>query len=81
MAAVSDPVGFVVRGGGHRVYHPGDTGIFGDMALIQRLYQPDIGLIPIGDRYTMGPTSAAFACNELLDLKIIVPMHWGPFRR
>jgi L-ascorbate metabolism protein UlaG (beta-lactamase superfamily) len=79
VAAVSDPVGFVVRGGGHCVYHPGDTGIFGDMALIQRLYQPDIGLIPIGDRYTMGPVNAAFACNELLDLKIIVPMHWGTF--
>ena len=36
-------------------------------------------LIPIGDRYTMGPTTAAYACNELLDLKTIVPMHWGTF--
>ena len=70
---------FVVSGAGHTLYHTGDTGVFGDMALIQRLYQPDIGLIPIGDRYTMGPTTAAYACNELLDLKIIVPMHWGTF--
>ena len=75
----SDPVGFVVSGGGQTVYHTGDTGLFGDMALIQRIYRPDIGLIPIGDRYTMGPTTAAFACNELLDLKTIVPMHWGTF--
>ena len=79
VAAVSDPIGFVVAGEGHAIYHAGDTGLFGDMALIQRIYQPDIGLIPIGDRYTMGPTTAAYACNELLDLKTIVPMHWGTF--
>lgn len=79
VVAASDPIGFVVSGGGHTVYHTGDTGLFGDMALIQRLYQPDIGLIPIGDRYTMGPTTAAYACNELLSLKTIVPMHWGTF--
>jgi L-ascorbate metabolism protein UlaG (beta-lactamase superfamily) len=27
----------------------------------------------------MGPETAAYACNELLDLKTIVPMHWGTF--
>lgn len=79
VTSVSDPIGFVVTGGGQTVYHTGDTGLFGDMALIQRVYRPDIGLIPIGDRYTMGPTTAAYACNELLDLKTIVPMHWGTF--
>ena len=75
----SDPVGFVLTGGGHAIYHAGDTGIFGDMALIQRVYKPNIGLIPIGDRYTMGPTLAAYACNELLNLETIIPIHWGTF--
>lgn len=79
VTCASDPIGFVVIGGGQTVYHTGDTGLFGDMALIQHIYRPDIGLIPIGDRYTMGPTTAAYACNELLDLKTIVPMHWGTF--
>ncbi len=79
VTCVGDPVGFVVTGGGHTVYHTGDTGLFGDMALIQDVYHPDIGLIPIGDRYTMGPETAAYACNKLLDLKTIVPMHWGTF--
>jgi L-ascorbate metabolism protein UlaG (beta-lactamase superfamily) len=79
LAAVSEPIGFVVAGAGHVVYHAGDTGLFGDMALIQRIYHPDIGLLPIGDRYTMGPTTAAFACNELLDLQTVIPMHWGTF--
>jgi L-ascorbate metabolism protein UlaG (beta-lactamase superfamily) len=79
VTCVCDPVGFVVTGGGQTVYHAGDTGLFGDMALIQRIYRPEIGLIPIGDRYTMGPATAAYACNELLDLKTVVPMHWGTF--
>jgi len=49
------------------------------MALIQRLYKPEVGLLPIGDRFTMGPEAAAIACNEFLDLKYIVPIHWGTF--
>ena len=49
------------------------------MALIQRIHQPNVGLIPIGDRFTMGPETAALACNEFLDLEVIVPIHWGTF--
>lgn len=49
------------------------------MALIQRLYRPMVGLVCIGDRFTMGPETAAMACNELLDLKTIIPVHWGTF--
>ena len=36
------------------IYNMGDTDIFGDMALIAELHQPDIGIVPIGDRFTMG---------------------------
>ncbi|MDD3181511.1 MAG: metal-dependent hydrolase [Alphaproteobacteria bacterium] len=71
--------GFVVEMGGVTLYHAGDTGVFSDMKLIQDLYQPTIGLLPIGDRYTMGPKEAAYACNELFDLKTILPMHYGTF--
>lgn len=73
------PTGFVVELEGSRIYHAGDTGVFSDMKLIQDLYQPTIGLLPIGDRYTMGPKEAAYACNELLDLKTIIPMHFDTF--
>ena len=38
-----------------------------------------VGLICIGDRFTMGPETAAIACNEFLDLELIVPIHWGTF--
>ncbi len=71
--------GFVIAMGGEVVYHAGDTGLFGDMKLIQDFYKPTIGLLPIGDRYTMGPEAAAYACNELLDLKTVIPMHFDTF--
>jgi L-ascorbate metabolism protein UlaG (beta-lactamase superfamily) len=76
---MGDPAGIVIRSSEKTVYHAGDTDIFSDMALIQRLYQPKIGLIPIGDRFTMGPGTAALACNEFLDLETIIPIHWGTF--
>ncbi len=76
---MGDPAGFVLEGEGTCIYHAGDTALFSDMALIQRLYRPKIGLLPIGDRFTMGPETAAIACNEFLDLELIVPIHWGTF--
>lgn len=76
---MGDPAGFVIEADGTAIYHAGDTAIFSDMALIQRIYRPKVGLIPIGDRFTMGPEIAATACNELLDLELIVPIHWGTF--
>jgi L-ascorbate metabolism protein UlaG (beta-lactamase superfamily) len=76
---MGDPAGFVIKSSERTVYHAGDTEIFSDMALIQRIHQPKIGLIPMGDRFTMGPETAAMACNEFLELEVIVPIHWGTF--
>ncbi len=64
---------------GKSLYHMGDTDIFGDMALIQELHQPQIGLVPIGDRFTMGGAVAALACKRYFDFKTIVPCHYGSF--
>jgi L-ascorbate metabolism protein UlaG (beta-lactamase superfamily) len=77
--ALGDPGGFVIEGKGTAVYCAGDTAIFSDMALIQRIYRPKVGFLPIGDRFTMGPETATIACNELLDLDLVVPVHWGTF--
>jgi L-ascorbate metabolism protein UlaG (beta-lactamase superfamily) len=63
---------------GTSVYFAGDTSVFGDMKLIGDMYHPQIGFLPIGDLYTMGPEQAAFACG-LLGIKQIVPMHYGTF--
>jgi L-ascorbate metabolism protein UlaG (beta-lactamase superfamily) len=63
---------------GFKIYHSGDTAVFSDMALIAKLLEPDVALIPIGDHYTMGPRSAAEAVR-LLGVKTVVPMHFGTF--
>jgi L-ascorbate metabolism protein UlaG (beta-lactamase superfamily) len=77
-AYMGEPCGIVVRAEGKSVYFAGDTCVFGDMALIGRLYKPDLAVLPIGDYYTMGPEEAALAL-ELLDVKRCVPCHWGTF--
>jgi len=63
---------------GRRAYFAGDTAVFGDMALIAELYQPELAFLPIGDYYTMGPDQAALAAR-LLKVKRVIPMHWGTF--
>lgn len=70
------PCGVIVRLGGQTVYHCGDTGLFSDMKLIGELYRPDIALIPIGDRFTMGPELATKAAEWIMP-KVAVPMHYG----
>jgi L-ascorbate metabolism protein UlaG (beta-lactamase superfamily) len=72
------PAGFVIGIGGHTIYHAGDTGVFGDMQLIGELYNPDIALLPIGDRFTMGINEALKAV-ELIRPQIVVPMHYNTF--
>lgn len=62
---------------GMSVYHMGDTDIFGDMALIEELHHPRIGLVPIGDRLTMGAAVAALACRRYFNFETIIPLHWG----
>jgi len=60
------------------IYFAGDTSVFSDMQLIEKLYRPDLSIIPIGDFYTMGPREAALACR-LLNSKKVIPMHFGTF--
>jgi L-ascorbate metabolism protein UlaG (beta-lactamase superfamily) len=48
------------------------------MALIRRLYQPDVAVLPIGDHFTMGPEEASLAA-ELVGAARVVPSHYGTF--
>jgi L-ascorbate metabolism protein UlaG (beta-lactamase superfamily) len=71
--------GYVLRfPGGRALYFAGDTNVFSDMHLIERLYHPELAFLPIGDLYTMSPTEAALACKLLNPAKVI-PMHFGTF--
>jgi len=63
---------------GRSAYFAGDTTVFGDMALVEQLYKPELAFLPIGDHYTMGPREAALAAR-LIKAKTIFPMHWGTF--
>ena len=67
--------GFIIN---DRVYHAGDTGLFGDMELIGEIYAPQIALLPIGGRYTMGIDEALVAI-ELIYPEIVIPMHYNTF--
>jgi len=68
--------GFVIGMDGVRVYHAGDTALFSDMKLIGELYRPDVALLPVGGRFTMGPREAMMAAN-LVGAKTVIPMHYG----
>jgi len=63
---------------GVKMYHAGDTNVFGDMQIIRELYAPEIVMLPIGDHFTMSPREAAYACR-LLKPKTVIPMHFGTF--
>ena len=74
-----EPAGFIVETENEfRFYFAGDTCVFGDMALIGEMYEPWMAILPIGDLFTMGPREAAKAAH-LLDVKCVLPMHWGTF--
>ncbi|MGL6298690.1 MAG: metal-dependent hydrolase, partial [Methanobacteriaceae archaeon] len=64
---------------GLKIFHAGDTGLFGDMkTIIGEIYAPDIAILPIGDKYTMGPNDAAIAAKWISPKKVI-PMHYNTF--
>ena len=74
------PVGYVVElENGFKIYHSGDTGVFGDMALIHDLYAPDLALVCIGGHFTMDPEGAAYAMRELVKPKQVIPIHYGTY--
>lgn len=73
-----EPAGFIIElENGFKVYHMGDTGLFGDMKFIGEYYQPDLILIPVGGHFVLNPKDAAYATNYLLKPKYAIPMHYG----
>jgi len=64
---------------GFTIYHSGDTNVFGDMALIGKLYPIDLAMVCIGGHFTMDPRGAAHAVGQLLQPKMALPIHYGTF--
>ena len=77
---LGNPCGVIIRAANEpTVYHMGDTDVFSDMALIAELHQPKIAMVPIGDRFTMGARTAAFAVKRFFKLDAVIPCHYGSF--
>jgi L-ascorbate metabolism protein UlaG (beta-lactamase superfamily) len=77
---LGNPGGIVLMAPGEKtLIHMGDTGIFSDMALIDEIYRPKVGIVPIGDRFTMGARLAALACRRFFHFETAIPCHYGTF--
>ncbi|SDR39507.1 metal-dependent hydrolase [Pseudovibrio sp. Tun.PSC04-5.I4] len=77
---LGNPAGLVVMAEGEpTLLHMGDTDIFSDMELINEIYRPQIGIVPIGDRFTMGARTASMACQRYFEFQTIIPCHYGTF--
>jgi L-ascorbate metabolism protein UlaG (beta-lactamase superfamily) len=77
---VGEPAGFIVEmENGFKLYHMGDTGLFGDMRIIGEYYKPDLIMIPIGGHFTMDPKDAAYATSQMLKPKFSIPFHYATF--
>jgi L-ascorbate metabolism protein UlaG (beta-lactamase superfamily) len=73
-----EPAGFIIEfENGFKLYHMGDTGLFGDMKFIGEYYRPDLVLIPIGGHFVLSPADAAYATNQYLKPRFAIPMHYG----
>lgn len=74
-----EPCGYVIEfENGFKLWHMGDTGLFGDMRLIAEHYRPDLLLVPIGGGpFVMNPADAAFATREFIRPKAAIPIHYG----
>lgn len=79
-AYMGNPHGVVIAPkAGPTIYFAGDTDVFSDMALIAELHQPTIGILPIGDRFTMGARSAALAARRFFRFTDVIPCHYATF--
>lgn len=77
---LGSPNGIVIKPRrGPAVYHMGDTDIFSDMALISEIHRPQIGLLPVGDRFTMSGETAALAAKRFFNFETAIPCHYGTF--
>ncbi|MEM0982973.1 MAG: metal-dependent hydrolase [Planctomycetota bacterium] len=73
---LGEAAGTVINIGGKTIYHAGDTALFSDMKLIGELYIPQLAILPVGDRFTMGPEQATQAA-ELVGAQHAIPCHYG----
>ena len=73
-----EAMGYIIElENGFKIWHMGDTGLFGDMKFISEHYKPDLVLIPIGGNFTMDPDDAAYALKTWIKPKMVTPIHYN----
>ena len=73
-----EAVGYIIElENGFKIWHVGDTGLFGDMKFIADHYKHDVVLVPIGGNFTMDPDDAAYPLRNWIDAKNVVPIHYN----
>ena len=76
------PAGLLINlNSGQRFYHAGDTALLTDMQLLKG--RVDVAVLPIGDRFTMGPDDAVRAV-DFIEPKVVIPCHydtWPPIEQ
>lgn len=69
------PAGLLINfTSGERFHHAGDTALLTDMQLLKG--KVDVAVLPIGDRFTMGPEDAVRAV-EFIEPKVVIPCHYN----
>jgi L-ascorbate metabolism protein UlaG (beta-lactamase superfamily) len=70
-----NPGGYLIDTEGQRVYLACDTALFIDMKLLATP-RIDLAIVPIGDRFTMGP-EASIEAIQLLNPRHVLPCHYN----
>ena len=79
MYNAGDPAGFMITGEGRTVYVSGDTDVMADMAILQDLHDPEIGILCAGGHFTMDMKRAAYAASKLFKFRTVIPVHYKTF--
>jgi len=76
-AYVGPEQGYIIRfSNGLVVYLSGDTGVISDMdSIVRQQYGAELVVINIGDIFSTGPEEAAFAINNLIKPRSVIPSH------
>lgn len=68
--------GYIIRfTNGLTVLWTGDSGLIGDWETQSKFYRPNLAIVHMGDLFTMGPDEAAFAVNQLIKPRTVIPEH------
>lgn len=76
---VGSETGFMISGEGRTIYYSGDTAIMADMDWMGDYFQPDIGILSAGGRFTMDMAQAAYAAKRYFNFRTVIPGHYRTF--